>query len=261
LLEAPQNDLLSDSQAVAQRGTPTPQATTPPTATISPDFVALPEFQQDFDGRGVAVTLQVEQRMWMRLTVDGSEPLGTARLYVPGETANVRADNEVIVHTSNAAGLVIFYNGQIQGSYGGRGQQAEVAFRADGVNIITSDAPEPTRVPPSDVPPSPTPTQTTMPTETAEPLPSATSTIGPTPIFTTEGQQQPIDPTDIVQVTPDAATTTPAADSATEAVTPATAIPTTAVTEVVPEQPTQEATAILPPRVTPSDPTPTKPAG
>jgi len=262
LLETPASNLLpeiNDNQATA---TPTQSV---PTPVAIANTVDLPEFQEDFDGRGVALTVEVQQRMWMRLMIDGTERTDLSRLYVAGEVLNIPANSEVIVDTSNAAGLQLFYNGELLGSFGGRGERAEIAFRPEGVEVITANIPEPTAAPTETSTATPEPVTATLSPSEAAPIDDAaqvTEDIDLVPTTTDSATMTPLPTlTDIPLGTPEATAT--AEPSATLQIT-ATSVDATEEsaqpTDVI--APTEPAgpTPILPPRVTPSDPTPTKSA-
>lgn len=237
------DELLPQSIVGQPSATVTP--TIAPTFTLSAQMASLPEFQQDFDGRGVALTVETQQRTWMRVVVDGAEHL--ARIVRPGEVLNFRASQEVLVHASNADGLIVFYNGQIQGSYGGRGQEVEVQYLADEINIIKANLP--TATPEPTLTPSLTPVETEV-LVTDTPQPTWTEAAQPTPsLLPNTGSNG--DAAGDTQITEAPEVTTEPVEqqlTATE-----TSLPT--------ETATPEPTAILPPRTTPDNPTPTKTAG
>ncbi|MBC7869477.1 MAG: DUF4115 domain-containing protein, partial [Chitinophagaceae bacterium] len=74
---------------------------------------------QQYDGEGVAVTIRAQQRTWLRVTTDGNEQIN--RLVLPEEILEYRSQSVITVTASNAEALVMIYNGQPQGIFGGRG--------------------------------------------------------------------------------------------------------------------------------------------
>lgn len=226
----------------------------PPTATFTPavTFTPRPTFtsaaivQQNFTGRGVAVTISVGQRTWMTVTTDGNVQI--ARLVLPGEVLDYRAQTEITLSASNAEALSIIYNGQQQGLMGGRGQAVDITFSGSDMRIITGPGFDPT----SELPATLTPTVDFLPaTLLAAQTPSITPGPSPTPTNTPSITPTPSDtptPTDTPTITP-----TPS-DTPTPTNTP-TITPTPSIT------PTPTPTAILPPRATQPNQTPTKAGG
>lgn len=232
--------------------TPLP-STTPEQMVLQP--TERVHLTQVYTGQGVMVSVLMRQRTWLRVEADGQERyVGVAP---PGAEITVGLNeqvNEVNLTAANADALLVTYNGQPQRSFGRRGQQVQVRFTVDGVDVssgtnfeatsaftptapptaqvdvgalieaqtpTTTPGPSPTPTatrPPSDTPmPTATPTWTSIPTNT----PTLTPTIGPTPTPT-------LSPTPTLTLTPSD-----------------TPVPT----------------AVLPLRITPAAGTPTKPAG
>ena len=231
------DDLIPDD--VVSQLSETPVPTIAPTFTLSANTVNLPEFQQDFDGRGVALTIQNEQRTWIRIVVDGIEQFAT--VVAPGEVLNFRATREIIMQAANAGGLVVFYNGQLQGSYGERGQEVEVQYLHDAINILVGNLPSPTPFPTN----TSAPTDENIPTVTHTVIPSNTPLPSPTPLPGTGNS-------DTDSATNDEPSNTPESGDSQLGGASSTPVPT--ATDVA----TLEPTAVLPPRNTPSNPTPTK---
>ncbi|MCL4252582.1 MAG: DUF4115 domain-containing protein [Anaerolineae bacterium] len=233
-----------------------------PTITLAPTFTPrfeaspLPQAVSQYNGVGVLVNILTTSRAWVRVTIDGVEQFG--QLMSPDERREFVGVREIIVHSSNAAALNIIYNGQQQGSYGGRGQGVQITFRDRGnPDIQTGPGFDPTseftstatatsdllaltlivaRTPTATDGPSPTPSNTPTITNTppATDTPTATPTVTNTPTITL---------TPSVTFTP---SVTPTITN-----TP-TVTPTPSITF------TPSPTAILPPRNTPANPTPTK---
>lgn len=249
---------------------PTPTPSLAPTFTPRPTEQGETGLSQDFDGSGVAVTIETQQRTWIRLTTDDN--LQINRLVLPGEILNYRAQNEIVMNASNADALIVIYNGNLQGSFGGRGQAVDVTFTQEERTIRTGPGFEPTspftatptptsgdlaatllaQQTPSNTPgPSPTPSDTPTITNTATITNTPTATFTPSNTPTTTN-------TPTITLTP---TTTPTpSDTPTITPTPtATQTPTLTLTSSI--TPTPSPTAILPPRNTPENPTPTKTGG
>lgn len=285
-----------------------PSETRAPTVTAFPTraiaAATLPEFQQDFDGRGIALTIEASQRTWMQIDADGIQQF--ARIVPPGEVFNLRANETLTVRASNAAALIVIYNTEPQGILGERGRGVELMFTPEDMQVsyttvaeeaqpVATDTSAEVTVPvavasptaeatgsvqpdaeataeitaetsaeiaPVIVPteanalPSPTPfplvpTTTPIPTSTLQPTIDISQPANPATNTQSPAADAPTDaptnaPTD-VPVTPSATATATMPPSATPTPTP-TATPT----EVI------EPTAILPPRATPADATPTK---
>ena len=233
-----------------------------PTITLAPTFTPrfeaspLPQVVSQYNGVGVLVNVLTTSRAWVRVTIDGVEQFGG--LMSPDERREFVGVREIIVNSSNAAALNIIYNGQQQGSYGGRGQGVQITFRDRGnPDIQTGPGFDPTseftstasatsdllaltlivaRTPTATDGPSPTPSDT--PTITNTPTATDTPSVTPTPTDT---------PT--ITLTPSVTFTPSVTPTITN--TP-TVTPTPSITF------TPSPTAILPPRNTPANPTPTK---
>ncbi|MBN1678938.1 MAG: DUF4115 domain-containing protein [Anaerolineae bacterium] len=86
-------------------------------------------------GASVTVTIQVVQRTWLRVTVDGQVAReGTART---GEVWQFEGSQSVAVRTSNAAGLELTVNNQPQGVLGERGELFDYTFSLSGTPVPT----------------------------------------------------------------------------------------------------------------------------
>lgn len=128
----------------------------PPTGTFTPQptniVVALPTNASLPTIDGVLVALQLNQRTWMRLSVDGVDQfIGMAR---PGTTLEYRANDRIELTASNAQALAVTLNGQRQPSLGMRGQQVSAVFERTGMQILSSANFDPT--PTISVTPQPT---------------------------------------------------------------------------------------------------------
>jgi len=124
--------------------TPTPTITfTPPPATPT-SFATLALFPTipiptgtitdgsiPITGASVQVYLTVQQRAWVRVTVDGKVQLEGRVL--PGSAYPFMGDTQIEVLTGNGAGLQVFFNGVDQGLMGGSGQVVNLIYMAQGM--------------------------------------------------------------------------------------------------------------------------------
>ncbi len=208
------------------------------TLTLLPTFTPaslpteVPRAQQAYTGQGVMVTIEFSQRSWVRLSADGVERY--TGIALPGVTVlEYQANERIDVTAGNAGGLIIIYNGQSQGSFGRRGQQVDITFLPERMDVSSAPGFDPT----PEYSPTPEPTSESLAaTLLAELTPSNTPGPSPTPTLT---------PT----YTP-TLTYTPTM-TFTPSITP-TPSDTPTIT------PTPSPTAILPPRVTQPNLTPTK---
>ncbi len=247
---------------------PTPEAVTVfPTFTPLPQMLLagqptpLPRVDQNYSGRGVLVTIQASQRTWLRLLSDGREQY--AGMMRPGDVVEYPAQDEIFVTASNAEALLVTWNGQPQGLYGGRGQKVDITFTMDNVRVQSGPGFDPTSeftatpIPTSEIDVGAliaalTPTNTPGPS----PTPSDTPTITLTPSITPTPSNTPT-PTDTPTVTPTPSDTPPPTSTPTITPTP-TATYTPSITPTPTITPTPSPTAILPPREPLESATPTK---
>lgn len=152
------------------------------TGQVSPDSTPLaagdettiPEGEQDqptpqmgytppvLTGSGITVTIRLEQRTWLRVTVDGEVAReGTAR---QGEVWQFEGTQSVGVRASNAAALDLTVNNQPQGVLGERGQLFDQTFSLGGAATPTG---MPTGTSTGTLPPTLTLTATASRTPTA----------------------------------------------------------------------------------------------
>lgn len=235
-----------------------PSITPSPFATLIPTTAPLQALQEptkraplshDYSGQGVLVTILAQQRTWIRVVADGQEEF--VGMMPPDAVVEQQAFERIEISATNAAALLITYNGEAQRLVGGRGQAVELVFTRERMDILSGLVAEndpallltaqqtPTldvgalilaQTPTFTEGPSPTPTLTPTvtltPTITLTPslTPSSTPTVGPTPTIT---------------LTP----------SSTPTLTPSQTL-----------EPTQTftPTAVLPLRLTPSQSTPVK---
>jgi hypothetical protein len=247
LLGQPPRPGVDDSVAGIELGQlpPTETFTVAPTITYVITPTLAPRSQQDYQGEPVLVTVDFEQRAWVRVVVDGAELF--SGLVRPEElTLEYRAINEMVLTSSNAEALVVTYNGQPQPTYGGRGQEVIVTYRPNNsVTIQTGPGFNPT----SEFSETPRVSPTSLAgTLLAEQTPSVTPGPSPTPSNTREPSE-----------TPEFSATPPPPPTETATLTPSfTASVTATETETPTATLTSTATAIVPPRVTPVDSTPAK---
>lgn len=258
----------------------------PPTITFTPSptytpigVTSTPSNRLQYSGTGVLASIQINQRTWIRITVDAIEKY--ASIAEPGVLLEYTAIGEITISASNAMALDVIWNGQQQRPFGGRGQRVDITFTADNVDYSTGlgFAPSPVFSPtaqplptsiaatllaqltPSNTPgPSPTSTNTLTPSNTPTITNTPTATLTPSITLTPSN-------TPTTTLTP-SITLTPS-DTPTPSHTPTnTATPTTTFTPTLTLTPTEtltpsitptpSQTAILPPRVTQEGLTPTK---
>jgi transcriptional regulator with XRE-family HTH domain len=106
--------------------TVTPSATLEPTpeATVGAQIIPVEQL-----GDGVHVFLNVVQRTWVRLTVDGAVQFeGVA---TPGDRLQYQATELVHIRAGNGAGLEAVINGQSVGALGARGELVDMDVTRD----------------------------------------------------------------------------------------------------------------------------------
>lgn len=223
----------------------------PPTATFTPSWTPRPEqptptppLSSLFSGQGVLAEIELRQRTWLRLSVDGVETF--TGIVTEGDVLRYEASERIDITASNAAALDLTYNGRSQGSVGVRGQRVELTLTTDGINVETGPGMEPT--PENSPTPPPTPTSiagtviavlTPSPTPGPSPTPSDTPTITLTPSITPT-------PSDTPTATMTPSITPTASDTPTITPTPTNTLSPTP-------------TALLPVRATATGQAPTKP--
>lgn len=235
---------------------PTSTRTLAPTFTPRPtDNAGQPAISQNFDGTGVVITVEAQQRTWLRVITDGNVQIN--ELVEAGNVMEYRSINEIVLSASNARALNIIYNGQQQGTFGSRGQAVDITFTTDDLDIQTGPGFDPT----TEATDTATPTQDSRPatllaaqTPSNTPGPSPTPTNTPTITLTPSITNTPVDtptPSNTPTITFTPSNTPTPSDTPPPTNTP-TVTPTPSIT------PTPSPTAVLPPRQTPSDPTETK---
>jgi len=147
--------------------TPTPQPATPTSPSLSQLFPTLPiatgtlqEGAPPESGpadSAVQVYLTIQQRAWMRVTVDGE--IQFEGRVIPGSAYPFIGDSQVEVLTGNGAALQVFFNDADLGIMGETGQIVHQIFTSQGVLAPTPTAmPTPTQtLPVSATPPVQTP--------------------------------------------------------------------------------------------------------
>lgn len=123
------------AMAIDTSGTSTPTNTpsiTPSTleSTFTPDSVARGIV-------GVQLLLEITQRSYVRILVDDSEVY--AGVMQPDESMQLEGSESVRIVSGNAAALNIIYNDVEQGLFGGRGQQVDLLFGTNGIEVQLGD--------------------------------------------------------------------------------------------------------------------------
>lgn len=208
----------------------------------------------------VVVSVNVTQRTWLRVTVDGEVTRqGLAR---PGEVWQFEGDESVGLRASNAAALQLSVNNQRQGTLGTRGQLFDQTFTRQGLIGSTEQEPEQelgqetpapdtlsSNIVPDDSTVTASPEQATLvlsPTlDPDAPLPSGLEEgmIRLEPTATPEPPTSEADTATPEPPTPEPDTDTPA---------PPTATATTSATATPAPTDTPEPTLTLPPSFTPT---------
>lgn len=155
-LQPTREAVINDGSAGILSQLPPSQTFTPvPSATLANEVIQIAQpTEVTFTGDGVQVIIEMTQRAWMRVRVDEVEQFtGISR---PGDRLEYVGLDSIVVEASNAEALRVTYNGQRQGSYGMRGQQVDLTFRREGVEIVTGPGFAPT--PEQSLTPLPTPT-------------------------------------------------------------------------------------------------------
>jgi cytoskeleton protein RodZ len=169
------SDVLLDTPAAELAATPTltqgsltpsleaPAGVTPEqtldVTLVSSGVTATP----DFGAAAVQVYIVVQQRTWMRVTVDG-EVAFEGRV-LPGSAYPFAGDERIELVTGNGAGLQVFFNQQDLGLLGLFGEIVQRVFTVQGVLLPTP------AVPPTSTP-APTATPTAVGTPGATPTPT-----------------------------------------------------------------------------------------
>ncbi len=132
--------IFSGSRPVPTAGTPrlaafpSPMVTATPAAPTSvPTPVATPTFPVSTSG--VTLTLEAQEHVWVRVTVDGFTAF--EGMLSPGAPQTWVGEEMVIVETGNGAGVVAVVNGQSQGSLCGRGEVCARGWGPEGEIPVT----------------------------------------------------------------------------------------------------------------------------
>lgn len=259
--------------------TPAESATVTPTntATITPRATILTDTPVFVGIDGIQVVLEMNQRSWVRVIVDNVER--QTGVLEPGTMETFQANERISITAANAAALDITFNGVSQDDFGARGQQVELIFTGNGLEMIQGEGGAATEI----IEVTPTPLVVTaevteeLPTSNdeanaetsasvaeAQATPTATiiqfSVSTPTPLFANINSQESSaeEQSEQAAAVPDTAI-------------PATASPAQATENVEQSEPTEVAptasptiantptpAAVLPIRATPDNPTPTK---
>lgn len=124
------------------------------------------------------ITINVRQRTWLRVLVDGKEQF-SGRV-VAGSAYEYSGDEKIEIQTGNAAALQIIFN---QEDLGVMGNMGEIVTRIYTLTGVLAPTPTVTLTPTKTPRPSPTPrpTLTTRPTSTPRPTPTPRPTQTPKP--------------------------------------------------------------------------------
>lgn len=210
---------------------------------------------QNYTGQAILVTIEFRQRTWLNFTAD-SNVVYTGIVRPSEIVLEYEANEEILVNASNAAALVVTYNGQSQPSFGARGQRVDITFRPnDQIDVRTGPGfdPNAATIENTPTPPTPTPIAGTL---LAELTPSITPGPSPTPSNTSTATNTPeatATPTATPTVTNTPTITPTPSDTLTPSVTP-----TQTLTPTVTQTPSE--TAIVPLRITPTPAQAEKPA-
>ena len=115
--------------------TVTPSPTLAPTP-IATQGVAIPN-EQMFNS--VFVIINVTQRTWARVTVDGTVQF--EGIAAPGTRLQYQGSEAVTIRAGNGAGLDVIVNDQKMGALGERGEVVDLNITRDGVPGMTTAAP------------------------------------------------------------------------------------------------------------------------
>ncbi len=115
---------------------------------------------------GIQVYVTVNQRTWMRVTVDGN--IEYEGRVLPGTAYPFIGESQVEILTGNGAALQVFYNGTDLGQMGNFGQVVDHIYSRQGLlNPTPTITPMPTATQP--IPPTPRVTITPSPVEASPP--------------------------------------------------------------------------------------------
>ena len=169
--------------AIAATDTQAPPPT--PTPTFLPP---TPSNRAQYNGSGILVSLLLTQRSWISLVVDGVEQF--SGIAAPDTLLEYSAVGEIALSASNAMALDVIWNGQQQGSIGGRGQRADIRFTADEAVVVLGPAGAPTPLSPTTA--VGTAEATAAPTDRPSPSPTPHDTPIPSPTFTPPPTETPL---------------------------------------------------------------------
>lgn len=266
----PTLDATSQAAALTATATYTPSWTPRPS-----DAPPTPTSLASFLGIGVRINLNVLQRTYVRILVDGREEF--AGIAEPGRVIAIEGSDQVAISASNAAGVELEIDGVTQGNFGVRGQALELLITRSGITTrlgsggMATSTPEPAvTLLPSPTPfilepASPTPEVGLPPLATSEGtpdffVPPATPApdASPTPLFPQAPAGSGDQDFNATPLAPAVNTLeVPPAASPTAALSPTPQPPAASATPTITVQPS--ATAILPPRLTPTGQPPAKP--
>jgi transcriptional regulator with XRE-family HTH domain len=228
----------------------------PPTLTSTGRATQVPQSTptlvdrtpQNYTGQAILVTIEFRQRTWLNFTADGN--LVYSGIVRPSEIVlEYEATSEIIVNASNAAALVVTYNGQSQPSFGARGQRVDITFRPnDQIDVRTGPGFDPAVLTIESTPTPPDTPTAIAGTLLAELTPSSTPGPSPTPSNTPTASNTPeatATPTATATATSTPSITPTPSDTLTPSITPTETLTPTATL-------TPSETAIVPLRISPT---------
>jgi transcriptional regulator with XRE-family HTH domain len=145
--------LLQTSSRPTLSPIPALHGATPATAAASPTVVEatatveLPTPLAVYTG--VNLIVRAEQRVWLRVTVDGGEAF--AGLLAPGASKEFTGQNVIELITGNGQGTRVIWNGRDQGTLGELGEVVDRLWTLDGM-IVPTPTVGPTIPPPTETP-------------------------------------------------------------------------------------------------------------
>lgn len=170
------SDVLLETPAAGASPTPTPAGGTPTPSLEAPAAITPEQTSDttvvsfgvtatpDFGAAAVQVYIVVQQRAWMRVTVDGE--VAFAGRVLPGSAYPYAGNERIELITGNGAGLQVFFNQQDLGVLGLFGEIVQRVFTIQGVIL-----PTPVALPTSTPAPTATPTVTGVPGAAPTPTP------------------------------------------------------------------------------------------
>jgi len=134
--------------------TPTPTVSATTTASGATSAATLPPLEATATIQlptplatytGVNLSVRAEQRVWVRVTVDGAEAF--AGLLPPGASKEFTGQNVIELVTGNGQGTRVIWNGRDQGTLGEMGEVVDRLWTVDGMIVPTPTAGAPVSTP------------------------------------------------------------------------------------------------------------------